>query len=146
MKKLTVLSLLPILLGTLILTYGCVVRHTNKTVDRGQLIGTWQICNPDSTAATNLYGNGLAKYKVITNSSFTVSEIKKKTNIIIGAFSGIYSLDKNKYTESVLKTNGYWGHDLSGENRTYKIEIKDGYLFMEGINNPYKEIWMKVTG
>ncbi len=142
MKKLTILSL-PVIFSAILIFATSLDAHARK-IRKKDLIGTWQICNPDSTVATNVQNyDGLIRYKVITSRSFMVSSINTNDKEILDSFWGSYTLKNNVYTESVEFVHPSWGN-IFGMRNSFEIYIKDNLLFIKGINNQYSEIWKKV--
>ena len=88
MKKLLILSTPVILLLLFIGLQSSAQCNLHK-----KMIGTWQICNKDSTINTNYWDEGFMKYKIISENSFMNADIKKehKTihNTIWGTYQGI---------------------------------------------------------
>ncbi len=125
----------------------CLFISTNTTAQRKlhkKLIGTWQICNPDSTVATNFNNsNSLFRYKIITGETFMVSEIKKQNKQIQSALWGTYSVKNNKYSEFVQYANTKFEHVI-GEMNSFDIKIDKDLMFIKGTNNDLNEIWKKV--
>lgn len=143
MKKLTILSLPVILLA--IIFFATSLDVSAKKVRKKDLIGTWQICNPDSTAATDVgQVDGVIRYKLITSESFMVTNINTSDKRILNSFWGSYTLEKNIYTEFIQYTDPSW-RNIFGEKNSFEIYIKDNLLFIKGTNNPYQEIWIKVN-
>ncbi len=116
----------------------------NKEVQEKDLTGTWQLCNPDSTVATNV-GNqeGVIRYKIITSESFMVSDIKMAENALLGSFWGSYTLEKNNYSESIKFATPNWKGLVDTKN-SFKLETKNDLLFIKGVDNSHDEIWKKV--
>ena len=143
MKKLTILSLPVIFVAILI--FATSLDANAKKARKKDLIGTWQICNEDSTVATNVgKKDGEIRYKLFSDESFMVSSINIRDKEILNSFWGSYTLKNNVYTEFIEYVHSSW-RNILGVKNSFKIHIKGDLLFIKGINNPYSEIWKKVN-
>ncbi|SHG56145.1 protein of unknown function [Salegentibacter echinorum] len=120
----------------------CGVQKVNSPKD--DLIGTWQMCNAAGEVEENLYGNkNQIRYKIISSDKFTLIDLNSKHKQVLNSFVGSYTIDKDVYTEHILYTNSNF-NTLLGDTFSYKYKIEDDLLTIEGIGNPYNEIWKKV--
>ncbi|GAA3963114.1 transcriptional regulator with XRE-family HTH domain [Mucilaginibacter dorajii] len=142
MKKLTILSIFSLTVCTVILS-ACL--STKKAISSpNPLVGTWQILNSNGIRDT-MYSNqqGLTRYKMITTDRFIVLDVLYKQGLMAAAMSGPYTIDNNIYTENITTAgNGY--NRFLGAKNAFKYKITDSLLYINGINNPYNEVWKKV--
>lgn len=140
MKKKTILTV-PVVMLCILFMASCFNADAQRRLQK-KMIGTWQVCNEDSTLATKLSNmEDLSRYKVITKESFSVMHFGKQNKQVYGAFYGTYSLKKKVYTEKVMYTN--YG-DVMGAENSFKVKVNKDYMFLTGINNDWSEIWKKV--
>jgi len=141
MKKLNVLFIPAILVCIVFLAVSYNANAQRRL--QKKIIGTWQVCNPDSTVAKNLYNTvDKSRYKVITDETFMLMDFSAKKQIN-GSLWGTYTLGKGDYTEFVQYTSPDF-KNLHGGRYSYKIEIKDDLMIIYGINHESREIWKKV--
>ena len=63
---------------------------------------------------------------------------------MIKSFLGSYFVDSQTITESVqYRSNGY--PMISNQKYTYNYKIENDLLFIEGIDNRFKEVWKRVN-
>jgi hypothetical protein len=105
------------------------------------LIGRWELCNPDGTPT----GNPQVRQKVYVKNSYVVLEVDKSNNTTYLDFVGTITYqDKDRLTEIPIYTHPGIKHMLSQDFKfSYRIEGK--YLYLEGLNNVFKEVWIKVS-
>lgn len=138
MKKLMILSAL-----TLCLVFvGSGFMYAKKKDNTNKLVGTWVLCN--SHGEPMYSKNNSAEFKVITPETFTVLVLSKEKKSVFAELMGIYTLDKNIYTETI--TNAFEGMtDYPGTVNAFEIKFKDDLLIIEGQNNTYNQTWKKVN-
>lgn len=141
-KKLKILSV-PVILVCIVLFTMSYNANAQSRIQK-KLIGTWQLCNPDSIVAKNVYNKrDIAKYKIITKETFMLSDFTPDRKIVFNSFWGTYTVEKGVYTEFIQYTTpGY--RNLFGEMNSFEVEIKKDFMFIKGINNDSDEIWKKV--
>lgn len=140
MKKLSILST-PFILLLIFLLANSYDVNAQRRIQK-KMIGTWAICNPDSTVATTLSNmDDCLRYKVISKESFMVFHFGKNNKRIYGTFWGTYTLNKGVYTEYVNYSNY---NDVRGVVNAFKVKINDDLMFVEGVNNDFIEIWRKI--
>ncbi len=142
MKKLKILSI-PVILVCIVLLTVSYNANAQRRIQK-KLIGTWQVCNPDSTLATKLYDSeDMSRFKVITNETFMVMDFTNARKQIHGTFWGTYTVEKGVYTEFIQYTNPNFSN-VFGIMNSFKVEIKNDFMFIKGTNNDLDEIWKKV--
>ena len=139
-----------IVVTMIITTIGCFSNPVNSKNEltnppiKNNLVGKWQICNLDSTVMTNLFGQkNTIRYKIITPETFMVVEIQTMDKLLTAVFMGTYTVSNNIYTENIQYANPLLRRYI-GQKNSFNFEIKNDFLIIRGINNPYNEIWKKV--
>ncbi len=138
MAKIKILSTLVCLLFVLIGSNANAQRRIQK-----KLMGTWQLCNADSTIAVNLYKKGASRFKTFTKESVMACDFTNGKKQIVGVYYGTYEMSKGLYSETIKYTNGSYRNFLNNHG-IFRIEIKKDLLFNRGANNMLNEIWKKV--
>lgn len=105
-----------------------------------KLIGTWTQCDKDGKKL--VFQNNISEYKIITDCQFLVYQ-SDMTNAVM-FFSGTYSIDKDQYNENIKLVNPNYISQIGLTNK-FKFKLKDGLLYIEGLNNTYNQIWKKVN-
>ena len=142
MKKLKILSV-PVILVCIVLFTVSYNANAQRRIQK-KLIGTWQVCNPDSTVAKDLYDAGdIARYKIITKETFMVSDFAPERKVVLNSFWGTYTVEKGVYTEFIQYTTPGFSN-VFGVMNSFKVEIKKDFMFIKGTNNDLDEIWKKV--
>jgi len=137
MKKVLILSL------TLILIFGCSLSALGSL--KSKIVGTWQLCDKQTQQVDTTYNDfNQMRYKLITPTNFMVIEVKYYDKVLYGGFFGTYTLEKDVYTEFIDLTGTGYGI-YQGKGNRFKIKIKGDYLYIDGINNPYSEVWKRVV-
>ena len=137
MKKVLALSL------TLILIFGCSLSASGSL--KSKIVGTWQLCDKQTLQVDTTYNDfNQMRYKLITPTNFMVIEVKYYDKVLYGGFFGTYTLEKDVYTEFIdLTAVGY--RLYQGQGNRFKIKIKGNLMYIKGLNNPYDEVWKRVT-
>ncbi|BDD11064.1 hypothetical protein FUAX_34960 [Fulvitalea axinellae] len=108
------------------------------------LVGTWQHCGKDSVPINNYYRKeGLRRFKVFTEKDFVVVNVLDPDKLCNCEIVGSYTLKDSTYVEKV----GYVMPKLRmliGKENTFKFRIEGDYMFVEGTNNPFNEIWKRM--
>lgn len=137
MKKVLVLSL------SLVLMFCCTLPATSGL--KSKIVGTWQLLNKQTLQADTAFDTpSQMRYKLITATNFMVTDVKNDPKVLYGAFFGSYTLEKGVYTEYLNYTGMGYGFYLGQVNR-FKIQIKGNLMYIQGIGNPYDEVWKKVA-
>ena len=139
MKKLLILSVPIILIFLFIGFQSSAQRRLHK-----KMIGTWQLCNKDSTVNTNFWNKGFIRYKTISENSFMNADIQKEHKTIHNTIWGTYLLKNHIYTEFVEYTSYGYNYAL-GQRNSFEVEIKGDLMFLNGLNEDYgRTIWKRV--
>ena len=134
------------IIGIVLMIVSCSSSKTTKTNTNfnNVLIGTWQICNSEGVVDNNLYGRtDETSYKIFSSEKFSVFSLHLVNRKVIKSFLGSYTADSKTITEYVeYRSNGY--PRISNQKYTYNYKIENGLLFIEGIDNLFKEVWKKI--
>jgi hypothetical protein len=116
------------------------IKAQNAFVNQ-QLTGHWELCTPDGKVSENPE----VRQKIYTKDSYVVLEVNKIDNTTAVDFIGtVVATGEDKIIETVIYTNPQMkSMYLLSFKFSYKIEGK--YLFLEGIENPFNEIWIKIS-
>ncbi len=142
MKKLTILSIFFLTICTVVLS-AC---FSARTVIHNQntLVGTWQILNSKGVRDSMYNGQpGLIRYKMVTDNKFINLDVLYNQNLMYAGMAGTYSIYDNVYTETITTVGNNYGAYL-GIRNTFKYKVVDSVLYVNGINNPYNEVWKRV--
>jgi hypothetical protein len=135
MKKLILFTL-----GICMLFLFAAQGNAQSAIDKTKLIGTWEQC--DSLGNEMPVGPGIKEYKVITPESFTVLQASKEKGTFMGIFFGSYSIENDTYIENLNYTIPQ-AAGAKGTKNLFYIVFKNDLMFINGINNPYKQVWKK---
>jgi len=139
MKKLSVLSVLAV--GTILFFSSLNTHAQNKAKLKESMQGTWQMCD----SAGNVVTTGNVRYKVITPETFVVLEVNKDTRNFSGDFVGTYTVGNDgEYTESIGYTYSCYS-SYQNAKHVFKVEFKNDLMYVKGVNNPWTEVWKKVS-
>jgi len=139
MKKLLITSAFTLSLVFLLSSFSKVQA---STFEKSKLIGTWEQC--DSLGNSVETGMGITKYKIITPETFTVIQGYKEKGIFGGIFFGSYLLENDIYTEILTYTDPQM-LSIKGTKNLFYIVFDNDLMHINGINNPYKQVWKKVV-
>ncbi|MDB5284926.1 MAG: family transcriptional regulator [Bacteroidota bacterium] len=142
MKKLSILSIILLSICTVVLS-ACLT--TKKVVsNKNSIIGTWQILNSRGLLDSS-YANqpGITRYKMISNDKFVILDVKYRESLMSAAMAGNYAIYDDVYTETIHTAGmGYSG--FLGVRNTFKYKVTDSLMYINGLNNSYKEVWKRV--
>jgi hypothetical protein len=136
MKKLVAVAVLAI--GLILIMNESVKADDPKGNDL--LVGRWELCTPDGKPSEN----PKVRQKVYVRDSYVVLEVNKNDNTVFIDFVGkITYQGEGRLTETPIYTHPGIKHMLSKDFRfSYRIEGR--YLYLEGLNNSFNEIWIRV--
>lgn len=128
---------------SIVLMFSCALTATSGL--KSKMVGTWQLLNKNTMQVDTLFdGNNQVRYKLITPTNFMVTEVKNDMKVLYGAFFGTYTLEKDVYTEYLNSTGMGYGFYLGQVNR-FKVRIKGDLMYIQGIGNPWDEVWKRVA-
>jgi glucose dehydrogenase len=102
------------------------------------LIGTWALAGAPGDEKEPPTKGG--RFKFITNKSWTITEADPDTGVVIFHHGGTFTLDGDKYTESIVYANEST-KDMIGATLHFKIKVEGDTLTQEGIDNSFNEVW-----
>ena len=138
MKKILILLILTLCFAFL----GSGFITAQKNSNSNKLVGTWVLCNSHGESIYDR--NNVAEFKIITPQSFTVLVLSKGNKTVSAELMGIYTLEKDIYTETI--THAFQGMtDFPGTVNSFTIKFKDDLLIIDGQNNTYTQTWKKVN-
>jgi hypothetical protein len=112
------------------------------TIDKSKLVGIWE--QTDSIGNSLDIGKGMREYKIITPETFTVIHANRLNGTFFSLFIGSYSLENDTYVE-VLNYVNPGAVKMIGTKNVFYLFLKNDLLYIVGINNPYKQIWKKLS-
>jgi len=101
------------------------------------LIGTWVLVG----SADEIAGSRL---KLLTGGYWTITEADPNTGLTIYHHGGTYTLEGDKYTETVEYANPSTSN-LIGQSFQFAIKIDGDTLTQTGIGNPWTEKWKRAV-
>jgi len=138
MKKHLILSAITI---SLVFLFSSIGSAQTSTIDKSKLVGIWQQC--DSTGVPVITGPGFNEYKIITPESFNVLEVNKEDGTFIAVFFGTYTYENEIYTETLTYTTPQMV-SAKGTKNSFYIAFRNNLLYINGINNSYKQVWKRM--
>lgn len=105
------------------------------------LIGTWALAGTPGDEKEPATKGG--RFKFISNKSWTITEADPETGVVIFHHGGTFTLDGDKYTESIVYANEST-KDMIGTTLHFKIKVDGDKLTQEGIDNSFNEVWKRV--
>ena len=138
MENLNQRYLMAFLLSFLLLSF------TKPDETKINLVGTWQICRADLSPETKVGGKeGATRYLIIGENTFVVADVDLTGKTFVADFMGTYKMNKNIYTEHIKYSYPSLKSYLN-KDYTFKLELKNGMLYKNGINNSFNEIWKRI--
>lgn len=110
-------------------------------IERSQLIGTWE--QVDSLGNPVIFNGGLSEYKIITPETFSVIQVLRSKGYMLGLFLGTYVLENDTYIENISYAIPN-AASMVGSRNLFFIALKNDLLYINGMNNSYKQIWKKM--
>jgi len=149
MKKSSILIVLAMVAVIALLATCATTGKKEISVERtNSLLGTWELklykygsSNSAFTPASTVTG----RFKMITDTHFMWVSYDKTSKIVLSSAGGTYTLEGDKYTESIdfgLGMNSYLG-----TKPTYTIKTEGDKLFLTGnLTEGYQieEVWERV--
>jgi hypothetical protein len=105
-----------------------------------ELMGTWILVGtPDKIGEVPKSGGRL---KFITGKHWTVTQADPDTGKVIFHHGGTYTLDGDKYVETVDYANESTA-DLIKKSLEFKVKVEGDTLTQIGVGNPFTEVWKR---
>lgn len=105
------------------------------------LIGRWELCTQDGERIERPN----VRQKVYTKDSYVVLEIDKSNNTTYMDFIGKTTIDdEGKLIETVLYADPRM-REMTFRNYKFTFRVEGEYLYLEGIGNPFNEVWARIS-
>lgn len=105
------------------------------------MIGTWVLVGvPDAVGTAPAAG---ARYKTITDTTFSVTEANPETGAAMYHHGGPYTLKGDKYSEHIDYADGDTSAFLK-KTFTFKIKVDGDTFTQTGVGNGFNEVWKRV--
>lgn len=151
MKKQALFALTALLFLTAVFTFSSFRASDSESGKKSKapdITGTWKLesyrYGSGSSAFTSLPENR-PRIKLITNNSFQWASYDPDTRKIMEAAGGTYTLEGDKYTETL--NYGYNMDSYTGTQSIFSIKIENDMMFISGkLSTGYQieEVWQKV--
>jgi len=106
-----------------------------------QLIGRWELCTPDG----KVMETPNVRQKIYTKNSYVVLEVNKKDSVTVVDFIGtLTAVSEDKITERPIYSNFGIKNMLTRDFNFY-YRIEGDRLYLNGIDNSFNEVWVKVS-
>ncbi len=106
---------------------------------RKQLLGAWGLVG--SPAAEGEPEKG--RFKFLGLHHWSTTQTNPETGEIVYHHGGIYTLEGDEYTETVLFATGTSAGQL-GRSYKFKIKVEGDTFIQTGVDNPYSEKWVRL--
>jgi hypothetical protein len=115
--------------------------NAQKAIVDEQLIGRWELCSPEGEIIKTPH----VRQKIYTKNSYVVLEVNKENNTAAVDFIGtVVAESENKIVETPIYTHIMIKNMLL-QNFSFLYKIDGDYLYLLGIDNQFKEIWVRVS-
>lgn len=136
MKKQTILIVILVSLFSAFST-------AQNAIDKSSFIGIWQEVDSLGNPMPQGGATDIAAYKIYTPETFSFVQSSNSKGVFIGVLLGTFSCENGIYTENICYTSPAIIKTIGNKNR-FNIAMKNGLLYIAGINNPYNQIWKKI--
>lgn len=105
------------------------------------LIGTWVLVGkPDKIREAPAAGGRL---KFRTGRHWTMTQANPDTGLTIMHDGGTYTLDGDKYVETLEYANESTANDI-GKSFMFAVKVEGDTMTQIGVGNPYTEVWKRL--
>ncbi len=132
MKKLLILSVLLFAISAGLYSG---IKGNHKHNVSHPFVGTWELVSNSKNHQ---------RFKMITPTHFSVNDINVKGKRFKGFFLGSYKIEGDSVYSEKIEYVGDKLDGFLGVENTFTYKFKDGFLYLTGINNGFKEVWKKV--
>ncbi len=104
------------------------------------MMGSWIL--ESGRPASRPSGEG-SRLRLMTDTQWCITQADPKTGVVIFHHGGSYSLKGSEYVETLKYANSSTGKNI-GNTGKFTVKIEGNTLTMDGVNNPFHEIWKRV--
>jgi len=137
------------LLGLVIPTALFVLRAADKPVTTTpapsqlakDMIGTWVLVGKPGNVREAPEAGGRLKFR--TGRHWTMTQANPDTGLTIMHDGGTYTLDGDKYVETIEYANQSTANDI-GKSFMFTVKVEGDTMTQIGVGNPYTEVWKRL--
>jgi len=104
-----------------------------------ELVGLWMLSENDGKSVSG----DLRSLKLITDSGWCDTSADVKNGVVVYHHGGFFTLKGNRYVQKLLYANPAT-MQLIGNSSKFDIAVNGDTLNLDGIGNPWKQVWTRV--
>ena len=105
------------------------------------MIGTWVLVGKPGKVGEAPEIGGRLKFR--TGRHWTMTQAKPDTGLTVMHDGGTYTLDGDKYVETIEYANESTANDI-GKSFMFTVKVEGDTMTQIGIGNPYTEVWKRL--
>ncbi len=105
------------------------------------MVGTWVLVGKPGKVGEPPAAGGRLKFR--TGRHWTMTQANADTGLTILHDGGTYTLDGDKYVESIEYASQSSANDI-GKSFMFTVKVEGDTMTQTGIGNPYTEVWKRL--
>jgi hypothetical protein len=105
------------------------------------MMGTWVLVGKPGNVREAPEAGGRLKFR--TGRHWTMTQASPDTGLIIMHDGGTYTLDGDKYVETIEYANPSTANDI-GKSFMFTVKVEGDTMTQIGVGNPYTEVWKRL--
>jgi hypothetical protein len=105
------------------------------------MMGTWVLVGKPGNVREAPEAGGRLKFR--TGRHWTMTQANPDTGLTIMHDGGTYTLDGDKYVETIEYANPSTANDI-GKSFMFTVKVEGDTMTQVGVGNPYTEVWKRL--